>query len=67
MYNLLYITRMRRGLTQQELAERAGVSRRTICALEQTGRIPTAAVGKKLCYALNCGLEEVFHCDVLLR
>lgn len=66
MNNLLYIKRIRRGLTQQALAERAGISRRTVCYLESSGRVPTFQVGVKLCRALECGLEEVFPLYVLL-
>lgn len=61
MYNDLYFMRIRNRMTQQELAERSGVSRRTICALEkENNRLPTMKVGLKLCKALGCGLEEVF-------
>lgn len=66
MYSLLYIKRVQRGMTQQKLAECAGVSRRTICDLEHNRRLPTARVGLQLCRALGCGFEEVFSCHVLL-
>ncbi len=66
MHNRVYIKRIRLGLTQQELAERAGVSRRTVNALETTGRFPSFRVGVRLCRALGCSVEEVFPCDVLL-
>ncbi len=66
MNNSLYITRIRMGLTQKELAERAGISRRTICYLEGGGRMPTIRVGLQICCALGCGLEEVFPIYVLL-
>ncbi len=66
MYSLLYIARLRKGWTQQALAEYSGVSRRTICALEQQERLPTARVGMRICRALGCGFEEVFCSDVSL-
>lgn len=66
MYSLLYIKRIQCGLTQQSLADQAGVSRRTVCDLERSGRLPTARVGLRLCRALGCGFEEVFSYHVLL-
>lgn len=66
MHNRVYIKRIRLGLTQQELAERAGISRRTVNTLESTGRYPSFRVGMRLCRALECRMEEVFPCDVLL-
>lgn len=64
MNKLLFCRRLRR-MTQQELAEAAGVSRRTICYLEQGEHLPTLRVGMKLCRALGRSFEEVFA-DVLL-
>lgn len=61
MYNLLYFVRIRNGYTQQALAERAGISRRTVCSLEQTGRVPSMRVLLKLCEALQCSPEEVLR------
>ena len=66
MYNFLYFKRVQMGLTQRALAEQSGVSRRTICSLESTGRIPSPRVGVRLCRVLGCGWEEVFPLDVLL-
>lgn len=66
MYNLLYFNRVRNGLTQQALADRAGVSRRTVCRLENTGCYPTWQVGARLSAALNCRIEEVFPLDLSL-
>ncbi|MBQ8600091.1 MAG: helix-turn-helix transcriptional regulator [Clostridia bacterium] len=64
MYNLLYVNRHRRRMTQAQLAACSGVSRGTICDLERTGRIPSIAVGVRLCRALDCSFEEVFPIDL---
>ncbi len=66
MFNQLYMIRHRRRMTQAELAEAAGVARSTICNLECTGRIPSIAVGVRLCRALHCSFEEVFPVDLAL-
>ena len=66
MYNHLYYVRISRGLTQQKLAERASVSRTTVCLLEKTGGYPSIQIGLRLCRALGCDFQEVFPIDVLL-
>ncbi len=66
MLNQLYMIRHRRRMTQEELAKAAGVSRSTVCDLERTGRIPSIAVGVRLCRALKCSFEEVFPIDISL-
>ena len=65
MLNQLYLKRVCCRLTQQQLADLSGVSRRTICRLE-AGSLPTFGVAVRLCRALCCSLEEVFPSDVLL-
>ena len=67
MFNLLYLKRVQKGWTQQMLAEQAGVSRRTVCSIENAGKIPTTRIGIRLCRALGCSFEEVFPIDVSLR
>ena len=64
MFNYLYLNRVRNGLTQQELAARAGISRRTICRLEQSGGYPSLRVGMQISRALQCRFEEVFPLGV---
>lgn len=66
MCNRIFQARAWRGLTQQELAARAGVSRSTICALERTGAYPSIRICVRLCRALDCAFEEVFPIDVLM-
>ncbi len=60
MFNQLYYYRVRKGLTQQKLAELSGVSRGTICSLERSGRWPSPGVAVRLCRALECSFEELF-------
>jgi len=51
------------GLTQAELAERVGVSRQTINAIE-TGRYnPTLPLAVRLARLMRRRVEEVFHVD----
>ena len=48
------------GLTQAELADRAGVSRKTVNTVENGVFVPSTVVALKLAGALGCSVEELF-------
>ena len=48
------------GLTQQELAERVGVTRQTIVAIERGDYNPTIKLCVEICKALGKTLDELF-------
>ena len=48
------------GMTQQELADRVGVSRQTINAIEQGNFKPTIRLCKDICRELDRTLDELF-------
>ena len=48
------------GWTQAELAERIGVSRKTVNTVENGVFIPSTLVALKLAGALGCPVEELF-------
>src|SRR6476620_1914072 len=50
--------RVQSGLTQKELAERAGVAQRTVSGLEQSAYEPVWSTVLKLAAALGVRLEE---------
>lgn len=52
--------RLRAGLTQQTLGERAGVSRQTIGGIEAGLYGPGVEVGLRLARALGCRIEDLF-------
>lgn len=58
--NQLKSVRTRLGLSQQELAQAAGVARQTIGGIEAGLYAPSAAVALRLARALGCGMEELF-------
>lgn len=58
--NRLRSIRTRLGLSQQELALAAGVTRQTIGGLEAGHYAPSAAVALRLARALGCRVEELF-------
>ena len=48
-------------MTQQELAERVGVTRQTIIAIEGGKYTPSLALAFRLGHAFGVGIEEVFR------
>jgi putative transcriptional regulator len=48
-------------MTQQELAERAGVTRQTIIAIEAGKYMPSLPLAFKLARIFNLGVEDVFQ------
>jgi predicted RNase H-like HicB family nuclease/DNA-binding XRE family transcriptional regulator len=54
-------TRARLGLTQTELARRAGVSQQQIAKLERPGENPTVATLASVARALGCFLDVEFR------
>jgi len=52
--------RQRSGLTQGELAGRAGISRQTLSTLESGRGQPSTVVALRLCRVLRCRVEELF-------
>ena len=58
--NTIKVERARQNMTQAELAQRVGVSRKTINTIE-TGRfVPTTITAIKIARALEVGVEDIF-------
>jgi putative transcriptional regulator len=51
------------GLTQAELAERVGVSRKTVNTVENGVFVPSTTLALKLARALACRVEDIFRLD----
>ena len=52
---------MEAGLTQAELAERAGVSRKTINTVENGIFVPSTLLALVLARELGCAVEDLFR------
>ncbi len=52
--------RAAKGLTQQELADRVGVTRQTVVAIEKGDYNPTVRLCVDICRALGVTLNELF-------
>ena len=61
--NRLKDLRTRRGLTQAELAEQVGVSRKTINTVENGVFTPSATLALLLARALGVTVEEAFFLE----
>lgn len=59
--NRLREVRAERGLTQAELAELAGVSRKTINTVENGIFIPSTLLALRLARVLGLRVEDLFH------
>ncbi|GAA0302618.1 putative transcriptional regulator [Gracilibacillus halotolerans] len=60
MKNKVKIARVQVSLTQQQLAEKIGVTRQTISLIEKGKYNPTLKLCLEICYAVNKSLDEVF-------
>lgn len=60
LQNNLRLARTRLGLSQQDLAHLAGVSRQTISGIEGGLYAPSATVALRLAKALGCRVEDLF-------
>lgn len=58
--NKVKIARVQVGLTQQQLAEKIGVTRQTISLIEKGKYNPTIKLCLDICYVVNKTLDEVF-------
>lgn len=56
----LRAARAAKDLTQEELAERAGVTRQTIGAIEKGNYNPTVQLCITICKVLGCTLDDLF-------
>ena len=63
MKNKLRVQRAINELTQQQLAEKIGVSRQTINAIESQKYVPSTALALKLANLFRCKVEEIFELE----
>ena len=61
LLNQLEEHRKASGLTQLELAEKVGVSRKSINSVENGIYIPTTVLALRIARALNCTVHDLFQ------
>ena len=60
MDNRVKLARVQVDLTQQQLAEKVGVTRQTISLIEKGKYNPSLKLCLEICYAVNKTLDELF-------
>lgn len=61
MENQIRALRKERGISQEDLARRCGVSRQTINAIENNKYDPTLGLAMRLARLLKTPVEDIFH------
>ena len=61
LLNRLEELRKTESMTQQQLSERAEVSRKSINAIENGVHIPSTVLALKIANILNCTVEDLFR------
>jgi len=59
--NRVYEARTKHSLTQEELAERVGVSRQTVAAIERGHYTPSVLLALRLARVFRLPVEELFY------
>ncbi len=63
MKNRIRVERAEKRITQQELAEKCGVSRQTINAIEAGKFIPSTVLALKMARTFGKRVEEIFELE----
>jgi putative transcriptional regulator len=61
MTNKIKVYRAMHNMTQEDLADRVGVTRQTIIAIEKNKYVPSLELGFKIAKAFNETIENVFQ------
>ncbi|MFA5406285.1 MAG: helix-turn-helix transcriptional regulator [Candidatus Nanoarchaeia archaeon] len=59
--NHLKAYRLKKGLTQEQLAERVGVTRQTIISIENNHYTPSLELALKLAWLFKCSVKALFN------
>jgi len=63
MKNSLKVFRKAQGWSQQDLAEKLGVSRQSIISIERERYDPSLELALKIAQSFNKSVEDIFHLD----
>jgi putative transcriptional regulator len=63
MKNRIKVARAEKSMTQQQLADAAGVSRQTINAIESGKFVPSTILALKIAQIFERPVEEIFQLD----
>ncbi len=63
MKNLIKVERARNNLSQQELADKLGITRQSVYAIEAGKFIPSTLLALKMAKLFNVKVEELFELE----
>jgi putative transcriptional regulator len=63
MKNNIKVERAKLNITQQELADKVGVSRQTINSIEAERYVPSTVLAIKISNVFKVTVNEIFHLD----
>ena len=63
MKNTIRVARAEQRITQQELADKVGVSRQTINAIESGKFVPSTVLALKIAHTFEKPVEEIFSLE----
>ena len=63
MKNTIRVARAEQRMTQQELADKVGVSRQTINAIESGKFVPSTVLALKIAHSFEKPVEEIFSLE----
>ena len=63
MKNTLKVERAKLNITQQELAEKVGVSRQSINSIEAERYVPSTVLAIRLSHVFKTTVNDIFHLD----
>ncbi|MBE6214331.1 MAG: helix-turn-helix transcriptional regulator [Rikenellaceae bacterium] len=63
MKNKIRVARAEKGMTQQQLADAAGVSRQTINAIESGKFVPSTVLAIKMAQIFEKSVEDIFQLE----
>jgi putative transcriptional regulator len=55
--------RVKRGWTQEQLAERVGVSRQSINSIERNRYVPSLELGLEFARVFDCPIDRIFRLE----
>jgi putative transcriptional regulator len=59
--NAVYTLRTKKGLTQEELAEKVGITRQTVISIEKGNYTPSVLLALKIAALFKVPVEDIFR------
>lgn len=63
MKNMIRVERAKLNLTQQDLADKIGVSRQTVNSIEADRYVPSTVLALKMAKLFDCSVNDIFELE----